>query len=89
MESNVFLKNRNNGNWTKRSATRTIQKSMFDNFSCVMIDGAVRVRKPFLLYHRYGSLSGYIRFSNIVLATGDVKLINAYCSLRCRLSCPI
>ena len=29
--------------------------------------------------------SGYIRFSNIVLATGDVKLINAYCSLRCRL----
>lgn len=39
-------------------------------FSCVMIDGAVR--KPFLLYGRYGSLSGYI-----VLATGDVKLINA------------
>ena len=42
---------------------------MFDDFSCVIIDG---VRKPFLLYGRYGSLSGYI-----VLATSDVKLINA------------
>ena len=31
---------------------------MFDDFSCVMIDGALR--KPFLLYGRYGSLSGYI-----------------------------
>ena len=41
----------------------------FDDFFCVLIDGAVR--KPFLLYRRYGSLSGYI-----VLATGDVKLIN-------------
>ena len=42
----------------------------FDDFSWVMIDGAVR--KPFLLYGRYGSLSGYI-----VLPTSDVKLINA------------
>ena len=42
----------------------------FDDFFCVLIDGAVR--KPFLLYRRYGSLSGYI-----VLATSDVKLINA------------
>ena len=48
---------------------------MFHDFSFVMIHGAVRVRKPFLLYRRYGSLSGYIRFSNIVLATGDVKLL--------------
>ena len=51
---------------------------MFDDFCFVMIDGAVRVREPFLLYRRYGSLgSGYIRFNNIKLATGDVKLINA------------
>ena len=48
---------------------KQIQSSMFDDFSCVMIDG---VRKPFLLYGRYGSLSRYI-----VLATSDVKLINA------------
>ena len=53
---------------------------MFDDFSCVMIDG---VRKPFLLYGRYGSLSRYI-----VLATSDVKLC-VVSSLRCMLSCPI